>query len=56
MNIRVVLRELGGEEEYGIVEAVKNSEVTKLVVSWASDTCANCFNAAEVQFGHSGAK
>lgn len=52
----VVLGELGGSDEYGIVEALKTGSITKPVIAWVSGTCAKWFNAAEVQFGHAGAK
>lgn len=52
----VLLGELGGTDEYGVVEALKNGRITKPVVAWVSGTCAKWFNAAEVQFGHAGAK
>lgn len=51
----VVLGELGGEDEYSLVEALKNKKVTKPVVAWVSGTCATLFKS-EVQFGHAGAK
>lgn len=52
----VVLGELGGTDEYGVVEALKSGEVTKPVVAWVTGTCAKWFKASEVQFGHAGAK
>eukprot|EP01025_Chloroclados_australasicus_P000761 TRINITY_DN10289_c0_g1_i1.p1 TRINITY_DN10289_c0_g1~~TRINITY_DN10289_c0_g1_i1.p1 ORF type:complete len:613 (-),score=80.50 TRINITY_DN10289_c0_g1_i1:512-2350(-) len=51
----VVLGELGGKDEYGLVEAMKTGKVTKPVVAWVSGTCAVLFSS-EVQFGHAGAK
>lgn len=51
----VVLGELGGTNEYGIVEALKDGRITKPVVAWVSGTCAAMF-PTEVQFGHAGAK
>lgn len=51
----VVLGELGGDNEYGIVDAMKNGTITKPVVAWVSGTCAKMFKT-EVQFGHAGAK
>lgn len=51
----VVLGELGGDNEYGIVEAMKDGTITKPVVAWVSGTCASMFKT-EVQFGHAGAK
>lgn len=51
----VVLGELGGTNEYGIVNALKEGKITKPVVAWVSGTCATMF-PTEVQFGHAGAK
>ena len=47
----VVLGELGGQDEYSLVEALKQGKVTKPVVAWVSGTCARLFKS-EVQFGH----
>lgn len=51
----VVLGELGGRDEYSLVEALKAGKVTKPVVAWVSGTCATLFKS-EVQFGHAGAR
>eukprot|EP01104_Vermistella_antarctica_P002422 TRINITY_DN12665_c0_g1_i1.p1 TRINITY_DN12665_c0_g1~~TRINITY_DN12665_c0_g1_i1.p1 ORF type:complete len:619 (+),score=195.06 TRINITY_DN12665_c0_g1_i1:134-1990(+) len=51
----VVLGELGGTDEYGIVEGLKAGKITKPVIAWVSGTCAKLF-PTEVQFGHAGAK
>ncbi|GAM22956.1 hypothetical protein SAMD00019534_061310 [Acytostelium subglobosum LB1] len=51
----VVLGELGGWDEYGIVEALKKGQITKPVCAWVSGTVAKIF-PTEVQFGHAGAK
>ncbi|KAI8471432.1 MAG: citrate synthase-like protein [Monoraphidium minutum] len=51
----VVLGELGGQDEYSLVEALKGGKVTKPVVAWVSGTCAKLFKS-EVQFGHAGAR
>lgn len=51
----VVLGELGGRDEYGVVEALKAGAITKPVVAWVSGTCASLFKS-EVQFGHAGAR
>lgn len=56
IKLVVLLGELGGTDEYGVVEAVKDGRIKKPVVAWVSGTCAKWFNAAEVQFGHAGAK
>jgi len=52
----VLLGELGGTDEYGVVEALRNGKLTKPIVCWVSGTCAKWFNASEVQFGHAGAR
>ncbi|KAF5839403.1 citrate synthase-like protein [Dunaliella salina] len=51
----VILGELGGQDEYGVVEALKAGSITKPVVAWVSGTCAQLFKS-EVQFGHAGAR
>ncbi|MDO8554188.1 MAG: citrate/2-methylcitrate synthase [Candidatus Micrarchaeota archaeon] len=51
----VGLGELGGNEEYGIIEAKKKGKIKKPVIMWVSGTCAKIFQG-EVQFGHAGAK
>lgn len=51
----VVLGELGGLTEYGLVEALKNKVITKPLVAWVAGTCAKVF-PQEVQFGHAGAR
>eukprot|EP00172_Hildenbrandia_rubra_P001988 Plantae.Rhodophyta-Hildenbrandia_rubra.ctg26321.p1 GENE.Plantae.Rhodophyta-Hildenbrandia_rubra.ctg26321~~Plantae.Rhodophyta-Hildenbrandia_rubra.ctg26321.p1 ORF type:complete len:453 (+),score=100.72 Plantae.Rhodophyta-Hildenbrandia_rubra.ctg26321:847-2205(+) len=56
VKLIVVLGELGGRDEYGIVKGIKTGVVKKPVVAWVSGTCAKCFNSSEVQFGHAGAK
>ena len=47
----VVLGELGGRDEYSLVEALKQGKINKPVVAWVSGTCARLFKS-EVQFGH----
>lgn len=49
----VLLGEVGGVEEYKVIEAVKSGKITKPVVAWAIGTCAKMFTT-EVQFGHAG--
>lgn len=51
----VVLGELGGRDEYSLVEALKQGKINKPVCAWVSGTCATLFKS-EVQFGHAGAK
>ncbi|KAK6845593.1 CoA-ligase [Apiospora arundinis] len=52
-KILVLLGEVGGVEEYKVIEAVKNGVITKPIVAWAIGTCASMFKT-EVQFGHAG--
>ncbi|KAF8742914.1 ATP citrate lyase citrate-binding, partial [Rhizoctonia solani] len=49
----VLLGEVGGVEEYRVIDAVKEGKITKPIVAWAIGTCAKMF-ATEVQFGHAG--
>ncbi|MFH1785980.1 MAG: citrate/2-methylcitrate synthase [Candidatus Micrarchaeota archaeon] len=51
----VGLGELGGDEEYAIIDAKKKGLLTKPIVMWVAGTCAKMF-PGEVQFGHAGAK
>lgn len=55
IKLIVVLGELGGHDEYSLVEALKTGQIKKPVVAWVSGTCAKLFKT-EVQFGHAGAK
>lgn len=52
-KILVLLGEVGGVEEYKVIEAVKQGVITKPIVAWAIGTCAAMFKT-EVQFGHAG--
>ncbi|KAA6406702.1 MAG: ATP-citrate synthase subunit 1 [Lasallia pustulata] len=52
-KLLLLLGEVGGVEEYRVVEAVKDGTITKPVVAWAIGTCASMFKT-EVQFGHAG--
>ncbi|KAJ6451084.1 hypothetical protein C8R47DRAFT_1259756 [Mycena vitilis] len=49
----VLLGEVGGVEEYRVIDAVKNGRITKPIVAWAIGTCAKMLDT-EVQFGHAG--
>ncbi|NYT01296.1 MAG: ATP citrate synthase [Methanosarcinales archaeon] len=49
------LGELGGEDEYRIIEALKAGKITKPLVAWVTGTCATMLPGS-VQFGHAGAK
>jgi len=55
IRMMVALGELGGDEEYKVVEALKKGQITKPVVFWVMGTCAKVF-PTDVQFGHAGAK
>ena len=55
IKMLVCLGEVGGTDEFTIVEAIKAKKITKPLVIWVTGTCAKAF-AAEVQFGHAGAK
>lgn len=56
-EIRMIacLGELGGEDEYRIIQALKAGKITKPLVAWVTGTCAPVLPAS-VQFGHAGAK
>lgn len=51
----VCLGEVGGSDEYSIVDALKKKKITKPLVMWVTGTCSKAFKT-EVQFGHAGAK
>jgi ATP-citrate lyase alpha-subunit len=50
----VLLGEVGGTEEYKVIEAVKSGKITKPVIAWCIGTIAEHFSTG-VQFGHAGA-
>ncbi|MBN2229443.1 MAG: ATP citrate synthase [Candidatus Thorarchaeota archaeon] len=50
----VCLGEVGGKDEYTIVDAIKNNKIKKPIVMWVTGTCSKVFPAG-VQFGHAGA-
>jgi len=49
------LGEVGGTDEYKIVEALKEGNIKKPLVIWVTGTCAKVLPTS-VQFGHAGAK
>lgn len=51
----VLLGEVGGTDEYDVVDALKKGKIKKPLVAWCIGTCAKVF-PAEVQFGHAGAR
>ncbi len=55
VKMLVALGELGGDEEYKVVEAMNKGLLTKPLVFWVMGTCSKVF-PTEVQFGHAGAK
>lgn len=52
-KLLVLLGEVGGVEEYRVIEAVQQGIITKPIVAWAIGTCAKMFTT-DVQFGHAG--
>lgn len=52
-KILLLLGEVGGVEEYRVIEAVKQGIITKPIVAWAIGTVASMLKT-EVQFGHAG--
>lgn len=50
----ILLGEVGGTEEYKVIEAVKSGKITKPVIAWCIGTIAKHFSTS-VQFGHAGA-
>ncbi len=50
----LLLGEVGGREEYKVIEAVKSGKITKPVIGWCIGTIAQHFSSG-VQFGHAGA-
>ncbi len=51
----VMLGEVGGADEYDVVEALKAKKIMKPLVAWHIGTCSKVF-PSEVQFGHAGAR
>jgi ATP citrate (pro-S)-lyase len=54
-KIIVLLGEVGGVDEYEVMEAVKEKKITKPIVAWCLGTAASSFSF-DVQFGHAGAQ
>jgi len=50
----ILLGEVGGTEEYKVIEAIKNGQITKPVIAWCIGTIAKYYDSG-VQFGHAGA-
>ncbi len=55
IKLIVSLGELGGRQEYDIIDAKNAGKLTKPIIVWVSGTSASIF-PWEVQFGHAGAK
>jgi len=55
VKMLVLLGEVGGTDEYDIMQAVKSGRISKPLIGWCVGTCASYF-ATEVQFGHAGAQ
>mmetsp|Transcript_37166 Transcript_37166/g.87117 ORF Transcript_37166/g.87117 Transcript_37166/m.87117 type:complete len:1089 (+) Transcript_37166:59-3325(+) len=54
-KILLLLGEVGGIDEYDLIEAVKSGRITKPIIGWCVGTVASHFKTA-VQFGHAGAQ
>ena len=50
----VLLGEVGGIDEYAVVNALQKQHISKPVVAWVTGTSASLFDT-NVQFGHAGA-
>jgi len=50
----LLLGEVGGKEEYSVIEAVRDGRIKKPVIGWCVGTIAQHFSTG-VQFGHAGA-
>jgi succinyl-CoA synthetase alpha subunit len=50
----VALGEIGGKDEYAIVDALKEKKITKPIVIWVAGTAAKILPSG-LQFGHAGA-
>jgi ATP-citrate lyase alpha-subunit len=50
----LLLGEVGGTEEYKVIEAIKSGKITKPIIAWCIGTIAKYYDSG-VQFGHAGA-
>jgi ATP-citrate lyase alpha-subunit len=50
----ILLGEVGGTEEYKVIDAVKSGKITKPIIAWCIGTIAKYYDSG-VQFGHAGA-
>ncbi len=55
IKMLVMAGELGGRNEYDIVQALKDGRITKPLIAWVSGTCQEVL-PPRTQFGHAGAK
>lgn len=55
IKMLVCLGEVGGEDEYQIIDSIKAKRITKPLVTWVTGTCSKMFSS-DVQFGHAGAR
>jgi ATP-citrate lyase alpha-subunit len=54
VKYQLMLGEVGGREEYRVIEAIEDGRIRKPVIGWCVGTIAKHF-ATGVQFGHAGA-
>jgi ATP-citrate lyase alpha-subunit len=50
----ILLGEVGGTDEYKVIDAVKSGKITKPIIAWCIGTIAKYYDSG-VQFGHAGA-
>ncbi|MBU1667720.1 ATP citrate synthase [bacterium] len=50
----ILLGEVGGTEEYKVIEAIKSDKIKKPIIAWCIGTIAKYYDSG-VQFGHAGA-
>ena len=50
----ILLGEVGGTEEYKVIDAIKKGQITKPIIAWCIGTIAKYYDSG-VQFGHAGA-
>eukprot|EP00397_Hematodinium_sp_SG-2012_P001222 GEMP01001223.1.p1 GENE.GEMP01001223.1~~GEMP01001223.1.p1 ORF type:complete len:1110 (+),score=290.64 GEMP01001223.1:109-3438(+) len=51
----VLLGEVGGVDEYDVIDAMRKGKLTKPIIAWCVGTVGDYYNY-EVQFGHAGAQ
>jgi len=55
VKMMVLLGEVGGVDEYEVLDAVRDGRINKPIVAWCVGTCAAAFSEG-MQFGHAGAQ